>query len=417
MSQFASLHIELYHNICSYINDIGTLEALLQTCRYFHSCTKSIPALYVQHVSMQQLTRFSSLRELAVSDSSNFTKRHMLCIFSQMNGVKYLKLMNLNIISCQHDHNHNMFHLGTINSEQSKLTYLELDTVICSGIVLMNFCTIFSNTLKTVTLNAYFQLTDEHVKVLLENLGALESIKMSNIFSLLSLTLIAVKSDVLKTINFEKCPNLSEFSFQAAKKMPSVTSINFSYTNISTSTLHRMVDYFPKVSKIECRRCVKFVDGIEISSPSVTEIDFQLCNNVKSVSLNCPLLKHLLLTQCYSITELKLKSTAIDALDLSMLNLLRSLDIKCPNLKDINFSGCSRLKVNPNFHNFDLLESLHLECPLDMITTRRKVGGSGLFNQVDMIKTAEFHDDSVQNQPVYYDAKLLRKDMRRSASL
>ncbi len=417
MSQLASLHIELYHNICSYINDISTLAALLETCKYFHSCTKSIPALYVQNVSMRQLTRFRSLRELAVSDSSLFTKRHMSYIYSQLNGAKYLKLMNLNLISCQHDHNDNIFHLGTTNSEQSKLTYLELDTVICGGIVLMNFCTLFSNTLKTVVVNAYFQLTDEHVKALLENLVALENIKMNNIFSLLSLTLIAVKSDILKTINFEKCPNLNEFSFHTAKKMLSVTSINFSYTNINTSTLHQMVNYLPNISKIECRRCLKFVDGIEILSPSVTEIDFQLCNNIKSISLNCPSLKKLLLIQCYSITDLKLKSMSINTLDLSMLNSLCTLDIKCLNLKDINFSGCSRLKVNPNFHNFDLLESLHLECPLDMIITRRKVGGSGLFNQVDMIKTTEFHDDSVQNQPVYYDAKLIRKDMRRSASL
>ncbi len=416
MSQLASLHIELYHNICSYISDIDTLEALSQTSKYFHSYTKCIPALYVQRLSLTQLMSFRSLRELAISDSSLFTSRHLSYIYGQLTKVGYLKLMNLNIISSDNDINFNL-DFGIENSEQSKLSSLELDTVICSGIVLMNICTVFSNTLKTVVINAYFQLKDEQVKLLFENLGVLENIKVNNVFSLLSIRSILVKSDALRSINFEKCPHLHEFSFNVAKTMPSVTSINLSYTNINSNILHQMINYVPNISKIECRRCLKLMDSIEISAPSLIEIDFQLCSNIKSISLNCPLLKNLLLIQCYSITDLKLKSSCINSLDLSMLNLLCTLDIKCPNLKDINFSGCSRLKVNPNFHNFDLLESLHLECPLDMITTRRKVGGSGLFNQVDMIKITEIQDDSVKKQPVYYDAKLLRKDMRRSASL
>jgi len=324
----------------------------------------------------------------------------------------------LSITSSRHDNgDDNLLIVETAINERAKLSYLELDTVTCGSILLMNICTIFSSTLKTVVVNAYFQLNDEHVKMLLENLCVLENIKINEVFSLQSLGLILVRSDAIKTINFEKCPNLSEFSFNTDKKMSSVTSINFSSTSINTTTLHQMANHFPSISKIECRRCLKLTGSIEISSQSITEIDFQLCNHVKSISLNCPLLKSLSLIQCYSITDLKLQSMSINSLDLSMLSSLCALDIKCPNLKDINFSGCGRLKVNPNFHNFDLLESLHLECPLDMITTRRKVGGSGLFNQVDMIRVESHHDDSVQNQPIYHDTKLLRKDMRRSASL
>jgi hypothetical protein len=156
MSQLASLHIELYHNICSYINDIDTLEALSQTSKYFHLYTKCIPALYVQRLSLTQLMSFRSLRELAISDSSLFTSRHLSYIHGQLTKVRYLKLMNLNIISSNDDINFNL-DFGIENSEQSKLSSLELDTVICSGIVLMNICTILINTLNTVVINAYFQ--------------------------------------------------------------------------------------------------------------------------------------------------------------------------------------------------------------------------------------------------------------------
>jgi uncharacterized protein YjbI with pentapeptide repeats len=273
------------------------------------------------------------LREL-LENSSNLQKinlycRHIIGTAFNSETIKLEHLIEINMSFCSNltdDHLKKLIEkcpkLQKINLSNTKIT----GKAFASGDIKLEHLT-------EIDISDCANLTDDKLKMLLEKCPNLQIIKLSNItITGAAFDSAVIKLEDLKEIDISECKNLTDDNLQRLiQKCPNLQKINLSKTKITG---------------------VAFDSGA-INLEHLTEIDISYCYNFKGDHLKMLLEKnpHLqkINLEATGITCTVFESEAIQLEQLTEINIsgiqnftaedLKRLSEKCPNLQKINLAS------------------------------------------------------------------------------
>lgn len=364
--------IHQYHSL-SFFN----MNTIILSSDFFHSLPRLYPSLYSLSISSTSFysTSFSLYErennDENISSISSYTPNMFPTInyLSLLNYLRQYPIRNLSLIGYQIiqdttdlSPSSSLHHLPPSSHltsslpsystspppappstshlyHHNSLKKLTLINIKCSLFIMYSLCN--TSNLQELTIISSIDLNDKLLCKLFTILPLLSTLDLKLCFNLQKLIYSSPLSiSSLRYLHIIKC-----CQFISITSLTTLISCQISHSSAITSlSLEQLIQYNRSLKILIINSCHNLKNHLRVISYSLNKLIFQSNSFLQSITLVCPVLRQLLLTNCYQLSSIDLYSmNCIQNLNFQTLINLEFLHITSLALQSINLTGCQKL--------------------------------------------------------------------------
>ncbi|KAJ1415969.1 hypothetical protein B484DRAFT_454413 [Ochromonadaceae sp. CCMP2298] len=207
--------------------------------------------------------------------------------------------------------------------------------------------TTLCGSLVTLTLSRCIHMPLAHVTALVRGAPGLRELRLSHCFT--DRGALQLAPNRLRELRVQMCPNITGAVYasvegaDSAGRTGSLRVCDISGGAATGPAVQALLRANPHLEHLRAQGCVSIAGALELCGPYLYSLSLQRCSRITSLSLRCPALRRLDLSQLLTLRQIALQSCLLAVLDLGMLPELERVTLDCPALRRLDISGCANL--------------------------------------------------------------------------